>query len=153
MQQELISLDCFLPPLFFWLLYKHFQCFLNGINIFGASDRQQGGNFQGSPFWSLTLQAVIWLRRTGLPLAELLGSVSNISPHCGLQSAGDTILPNGVATLSQAVSSEQAEKSSNTDVKIRAQMSYTPLSRDVRGPNLQRMHFKQLEADVTHALQ
>lgn len=29
-------------------------------------------------------------------------------------------------------------------------MSYTPLNRDVRGPNLQRMHFKQLEADVTH---
>lgn len=34
----------FLPPLFFWLLHKHFQCFLNGINIFRVFDRQQGEN-------------------------------------------------------------------------------------------------------------
>ena len=33
----------FLPP-FFWLLHKHFQCFLNGINIFRVFDRQQREN-------------------------------------------------------------------------------------------------------------
>ena len=30
----------FLPHFFFWLQHKHFQCFLNGINIFRVSDSQ-----------------------------------------------------------------------------------------------------------------
>lgn len=41
---DILRFFFFLPPLFFWLQHKHFQCFLNGINIFRVFDRQQGEN-------------------------------------------------------------------------------------------------------------